>query len=460
MKTATLECLATLDLPLTHRQLRVAPFAQAGRTGLILVHADTPELQPGMAHFSWPADTLKISAFDLAGQMRWQHDVGRGIIPGLWFCPVLPFDLDGDGDEEVYHISNATPDYPFNKDGMEVTALSSATGEVLRSARLPWFPGNQTMTDTFRYLIQGGDSHGKTRLVVAQGCYHELTIHAWDSELNLLWTRHIPDSEAGCRASHMFPVLDIDHDGRDEVFFGERCIDIDTGADKWVADRDHYHGHSDVVQPTLDRETGQWSLYTCREFPWPAGSRGVVMFDDKGEQRWGHRNMGHMHAGWTARLCDDGTHRCYAVEVMKGKAPGTKHRNHYFYDIHGNPLEIPYPLERTIPVDVDGDGLHELVYANTAPPAWGESELTGRVIDRHGYELAQLKGTWLRPMGKLLNCPGEQILTHDGAQTIRLYGCPDAEDTPAAKARYAHPYYKSAQRLGAVGYNWTNLGGI
>jgi len=455
-----IECLLEIETGLQARQLRVVPFTDAGSLGLVVVHADTPDQQPSLPSFLWPEDTLKISAFTFGGEHLWLHDLGRGMIPGLWFCPVFPFDLDGDGRDEVYHIANGTPDMPFNKDAMEVSGLSTETGEVLRSARLPWFPNNQTMSDTFRYLINGGYSHGRPRLVTAQGCYHELAIHAWEGDLEPLWDRRIPNSEAGCRASHMFPVLDIDGDGRDEIFLGERCIDIDTGEDKWVADRDGYHGHSDIVMPTLDRKSGRWSIFTCREFPWPEGSCGVVMFGDQGQELWGYRGLDHVHCGWTARLCDDGTHRCFAVEVTKGEDPNVRRRKHHFFDMDGNRLELPFPLERTVPVDIDGDGLHELLYSQMAPPSWGAAERVGLVVDRHGNEVGRIEGGGPSPVGKLLDCPGEQILVIGPGAKLRVYGCPDAVDSPEAKARYAHPYYKSCQRLAAVGYNWRNLGGL
>jgi len=459
-----IECLLEFNTGLKTRLHRAVRFRNAGRTGLLLVHSHAPDQQPSLPNFVWPNDTLKISAFTFQGEQLWQHDVGRGIIPGRWFCPVFPFDLDGDGVEEVYHIGNSTPDMPFNKDAMEVTALSGETGEVIRSARLPWFPGNQTMSDTFRYLINGGYSHGRPRLVTSQGCYHELTIHAWQGNLEPLWQRHIPNSEPGCRASHMTSVLDIDGDGRDEVFLGERCIDIDTGQDKWVADRDNYHGHSDVVMPTLDHRTGDWFLYTCREFPWPEGSRGVVMFDGQGREVWGHRGMGHMHDGWTARLCDDGSRLCYAMEVVKHKTGSrvtSVDAKSYFYDMAGNPLEVPFPLECTRPVDIDGDGRHDLLYVNGFAFRGKTTDLPGLLIDRHGNKIGRLTGglVFLHKIDAL-GCPGEQIVTHDGHGTIRVYGCPGAKDSEEALARYAHPYYESCARLWAVGYNWRNAAGL
>jgi len=455
-----LERLVEIRTGLRLRQLRVAPFVNQGRVDLLLVHADTPDQQPGMPDFAWPTDTLTISAYTLQGERLWQHDVGRGIIPGLWFCPVLPFDLDGDGTDKIFFVGNRSLDHPFDTGVMELHVLSGATGELTAVEPWPPFRRNQTMSDTFRYLLNGGYSRGRPRLISAQGCYHALSIHAWADRLRLLWTLDIHHDEPGCRASHMFPVLDLDGDGRDEILFGERCIDIDTGEDRWVADRDGYHGHSDIVMPTLDRTRGRWFVFTCREFPWPEGSRGVVMFDDQGREVWGYRGMGHMHAGWSARLAEDGSHRCYAVEVVKDKASGHMIRTEFFYDLEGHAFAVPFPLERTLPVDIDGDGYHELLYGTTAPPSWGGSDRVGAVIDCRGTDLGRVEGGNPRPLGKILECPGEQIITNDRDGTLRIYGCPGARDCAGATARYAHPYYRSCQRLTAVGYNWVNLGGL
>jgi len=459
-----IECLTEFELDFAVKTLGVAISDNAGATGLIFVHANTPGQQPAMPDIQWPQDSLKISAVTLNGERLWTHDVGKGVMPGVWFCPVFPFDLDGDGVDEIYHVGNSSGDYPFNKDHMELTCLCGKTGEVLRSAPWPWFIGNQTMSDTFRYLIAGGYANGTARLITAQGCYHELAIHAWDGKMNLLWERAIHDSEPGCRASHMISVLDIDGDGRDEVFFGERCIDIDTGLDKWVADEEGYHGHSDIVMPTLDRETGRWRIYTCREFPWPEGSRGVVMFDDRGKELWGHRGMGHVHSGWTARLEDDGSHLCYAVEMFKERQNGRNviSATGHLYDLSGTLRDLPFDLAGATPIDINGDGLHELLYRDEHPYR-GEltiGERRGLVLDRHGNELGRLQGNpGILIHSKILDCPGEQIMTYNNG-TVRIHGCPDATDSDDAKARYAHPYYRYCQRITATGYNWRNLGGL
>lgn len=470
----SIELLATININESTQSIRATIFDNAGRSGLIFahtdVHADNTERQ---SYDHKEQKTQKISAFTMTGEQLWRHDVGTGILPSsLWTCPVYPFDLVEKGVDDIYFVGNSSQKAPLDKNKMELHRLSGKTGKLIDVRPWPDFIDNQSESDTFRYFIAGGYSHGKPRLITAQGTYHELSIHAWDAKLNLIWKRDIHDSEAGCRASHMISILDIDGDGRDEVFFGERCIDIDTGEDKWIADRDYYHGHSDIVMPTLDRATGKWSIYTCREFPWPEGSRGIVMFNDQGEEQWGYRGMGHVHDGWTARLGENRTHLCYAVEMFrdkkKEKEQGLKEAerffniNSYLYDMFGNQLEFPFVMDGATPVDINGDGYHELVYRDEHPfrNNQGIGKRNGLVVDRHGNEIGRVKGSpGNLPRSKLLDCPGEQIMTYE-AGTIRLFGCPDAIDSDEAKARYAHPYYKACQRLTAVGYNWRNLGGL
>jgi hypothetical protein len=83
-------------------------------------------------------------------------------------------------------------------------------------------------------------------------------------------------------------------------------------------------------------------------------------------------------------------------------------------------------------------------------------------VDRHGREICRLEGSPAYA-GKLLDAPGEQIVTWpegQGPNVIRIYACPGAQDTPAARRRYDHPYYAACMRIWAVGYNRRNLGGL
>ena len=435
------------------RQLRLVPFAAEGQRALLAVHSDCAEVDPYHRMFFLPTDTLKLTAFSTGGERLWRRDLGGGVVPGVWFCPVMPFDLDREGADEIFLVGNSDSDHALDWESYVLERISAADGETMQAFPWPTIESRQDMSHSFRNFITAGFSAGRRRLITAQGTYGPMQLQCYDSAMQLLWSRHVDAAEPGARGSHMFPVLDIDADGRDELLWGERCIDIDTGQDIWIGDVRDWKGHSDVIQPTLDLATGGWSVYTCREQPPPRGA--VVMYDDKGAELWGRRGMGHMDMGWTARLGDAGEHLCYALEIgQKSAGPGGFERGdvtEHLFDMGGNELPVSFPLYMSLPVDFNGDGLHELTYTG--------GQRRGLVVDRTGRELWQLAGSPAYG-GKIIDAPGEQIVTWDVDGTIRIYACPSAEDTPAARARYDHPYYAASQRLWAMAYNRTNLGGL
>jgi len=438
-----------LDLATPMRQLRFLPVQLGDQRGFLAIHSNCAGIDPWPPYFRLPADTLKLTAFSSTGERIWHRDLGPGVIPGVWFCPVYPFDLDADGTDEIFLVNNSKPDHPLDANACVLERMSAATGEIIDSHPWPAVSGSQPLSHLWRNFINAGLSNGSKRLITAQGTYGPMQLQCWDSDFNEIWSRTIKPNEPGPMGSHMFPVLDIDGDGRDELFWGERLIDIDTGEDIWIADKEGWWGHSDIIQPTLDLASGRWLIYTCRENANPLEAIGVVMFDDRGGKVWGHYGMGHVHAGWTARLNDDGTHLCYAIDVGRDKYTKS---DTYVYDLAGEPVELPFDPAGTMPVDFDGDGLHELM--RNDPDGSGTV-----IIDRHGKDLCRLEGRRAYG-GKLLDLPGEQVVTSAEDGTIRIYAYPSAEDSPAAKRRYEHPFYDSCLRLWAVGYNWRNLGGL
>jgi len=106
----------TLDLGGPTAQIRIAPLAHAkGRPrGFLVAHSGCAEVDPYHEMFFLPTDTLKLSAFDAAGRRLWRRDLGPGMVPGIWFCPVLAYDLDGDGLDEVWVVNNADPAHALN----------------------------------------------------------------------------------------------------------------------------------------------------------------------------------------------------------------------------------------------------------------------------------------------------------------------------------------------------------
>jgi hypothetical protein len=183
------------------------------------------------------------------------------------------------------------------------------------------------------------------------------------------------------------------------------------------------------------------------------------MYDAQGRRLWGHVDEGHMDIGWVARLGEAGQPGEYvAMSIRIGqKFCGPDGRWHqgteqFSWDARtGEPLELPFNAYRTIPVDLDGDGRHEIVR--------GQPSGDGEVWDRHGERVGNVDGA-VAMASKLLDLPGEQLLSYAEDGTVRLWTDRNAVDSPEALARYAHPFYRTNQRLTAVGYNLINLGGI
>jgi hypothetical protein len=216
-----------------------------------------------------------------------------------------------------------------------------------------------------------------------------------------------------------------------------------------------YNGHSDVAQPFVYRKTGKWYLYTCRESD-PKASPRVVTFDRSGERVWGDLDKGHIDMGWIAHFPPDGRAVAMAIRIGSKKAgpDGTQRAGveEFLYDgLSGERVPVKYPLYGSFPVDWDGDGMHELVRE--------DEKITEVIHALTGASLAKLTGI-VAASSKLLNLPGEQILTYSKDGYVRIYSEPSAKDSDLAKKRYADPMYKLNQRLGTVGYNRNNVAGL
>jgi hypothetical protein len=163
-----------------------------------------------------------------------------------------------------------------------------------------------------------------------------------------------------------------------------------------------------------------------------------------------------MHMGWVARLQDNGRHVAAAIRIGH-KVCGPDGRFHtgmteFAYDaLTGKPMQMGFSLYRTIPVDLNGDGFHELVR--------GHASGGGEVLDRKGNVLGQL-GASIAMATKFMKHPGEQVLAYYPNGDIKFWRDENAEDGDLALERYRHPFYRANRKLTASGYNIVNLGGI
>jgi hypothetical protein len=273
--------------------------------------------------------------------------------------------------------------------------------------------------------------------------------------MTLRWQHQIAADAPGARGSHMCAITDLNGDGVQELMWGERCIELDGGTERFCADRDTYRGHSDIVQPLLDRATGEWYLYTCREGDGEVAPR-VALFDSQGRRRWGHVEQGHMDMGWVALLGPDRSPVAMAIRIGH-KTCGPDGRYHYDRDeftwdaLTGTPYPLPISPYGTLPVDLNGDGYHELVR--------GIPGQDGAVFDRRGCRIGSVGGP-AALLAKFLDRPGEHVLVYHPDGRIQVWGDADAVDRPQAVARYEHPLYAVNRRLGGVGYNTHALSGL
>lgn len=435
-------------------QLRATPVRLGAEhpEAVLLTYGADFDVDPYVEMFFFPTGTLKMALVSTAGELLWKRDLGPSVVPGIWFCPVLAFDLDGDGCDEIWYVNNTDLQHPLAIRHYVLERLDPFTGQSTGQWPWPHPDYSQSLSHLFRNFIVGGYAHGEPVLVTAQGTYGPMAFQAWRPDMSLRWERRVGAEEPGARGSHMCPVVDLNQDGVDELMWGERCLELDRGQQLFCADADAWHGHSDVVVPTWDRD--RWYLFTCRESDPRVGPR-MALYDDTGQKVWGAVEEGHIDMGWVARLGQEGNPVAMGIRIDH-KTCGPDGRSHEgmeefsFEALSGRPCKLSFSAYRTLPVDLNGDGRHELVR--------GLPGGDGAVLDADGSLIATVGGP-VALACKFLDRPGEQLLSFYRDGTVRFWADRDARDNALALARYANPHYRSAMRLMSVGYNLPLLGG-
>ena len=442
-----LETFMELRLGSPAGQFRAVPvkLGSGGPPAFFAAYAADFDVDPWVEMFYLPTDTLKLTVFTGAGEVLWKKDLGRGVVPGMHFVPICALDLDGDGVDELWFVNNVSAHHPLSLRSYRLERLDARTGRTLGQWPWPDLGGEQSLSSSFRNFIRGGRARGEPVLVTAQGTYGPMFLQGWRPEMTARWAREIGRDAPGARGSHMAQVVDLNRDGVDELLWGERVIELDGGRQLFCMDEDAYRGHSDVVEPVLDEASGRWFVYTCRESDNRVSPR-VALFDDQGGRVWGRVERGHMDMGWVARLGDSGKTAMAARIDAKTCGPDGRHHEGvecFTWDVFsGSERAVAFDPYRTIPVDLNGDGRHELVR--------GVPGGDGAVHDRHGRPCGKVEGT-VALARKMLGRPGEQVLVYLPDGTVRVVGDAAAEDGAAARARYANPYYRAnAWAVGGV----------
>ncbi len=456
--TIAIHAVVDIDLGQPLGQLRACPvtLGDGQQRCVLLIYGEDAEIDPYIGMFFFPKSTLKMRLVSADGKTLWQRDIGPGVVPGIWFCPIYSFDLDGDGTDEIWYVGNTDPAHPLDDRKYVLERIDPNSGKT--TGRWPWPRSNKTSTMSHRYrnFILGGFVRKKPVLITAQGTYGQMALQAWNSDMTQRWeTRIDPQKDGGTLGSHICPVVDINGDGIDEVMWGERCIELSGGKQLFDAGTPLWKGHSDIIQPVLRRADGRWFIHTCRETSQNVGPR-VALFDDTGRQVWAALDEGHIDTGWAARIGPGGAPVVLGVKVGKKirDANGERRlwtKSFLFDAFTGQERELPFDPYTSIPVDLNGDGVHELVK--------GYFEGDGTVYDRTGKVLGNIGG--LAAMcSKFTDRPGEQILSFSRDGKVRIWADVNAHDTAVARQRYESSYYYVNQRMTACGYNLFTLGGL
>jgi rhamnogalacturonan endolyase len=234
-----------------------------------------PYQQPG--YWKKSEDTYKLEAYRHDGTFMWRYDMGWAIEEGIWYSPVVAYDLDGDGKAEVFcKAGEGDPREPTGhvRSGAEhLVVLDGLTGKVKK--KLPW-PSREGFDDYNYYsrnllgiaYLDGQHPH----LIVERGTYKIIKLESYDPALSLKWSWEASGPYAKYRGQGMHGLhsADVDGDGCDEVIIGAAVIDHD-GQPLWNLGKGHpdvcYVADIDPSRPGLEIfygiEPGRQSNTVC-----------------------------------------------------------------------------------------------------------------------------------------------------------------------------------------------------
>lgn len=79
-----------IDLGQDIGQFRAVPLAIGDEipNAVVAMYSEDAEIDPNRGMFFFPEHTLKLAIFDVEGEILWKKDLGKGVVPGIWFSPL------------------------------------------------------------------------------------------------------------------------------------------------------------------------------------------------------------------------------------------------------------------------------------------------------------------------------------------------------------------------------------
>lgn len=256
-------------------------------------------------------ESYKLRAIRGDGTPMWTYDLGPNIEGGIWYSPMIVYDLDGDGKAEVIAKTSNTDKVFRNEEGPEkgkVTSgpehltvfLGDGQGEspkMLVAADWPDRSGFPDYNQYSRNLIGVAhlDSSKKPSIIVVRGTYGPIKVRAYDyagGKLTVRWdwvsSEETKPGNWSAQGGHSLHAVDLNGDGKDEIVIGSAVLtEVDgKGVGLWTSgkgDIDHtYVGDLDPHRPGLE-------IYSGLERPQsrPGELVGISMRDARtGEVLW------------------------------------------------------------------------------------------------------------------------------------------------------------------------------
>jgi rhamnogalacturonan endolyase len=346
-----------------------------------------PYQHPG--YWKKSEDTYKIEAYRQDGAFMWRYDMGWAIEEGIWYSPIVVYDIDGNGKAEVY--TKAGEGDPRDPDGRVTSGpeylvkLDGATGQVVKKTDWLTRDGIDNYNYYCRNMLAVAYLDGKSPYpIMLRGTYTLIKIAALDADLKEKW--HWESSgkykDYSGQGLHGLHGADIDGDGRDELVIGGAVID-DDGKPLWNLRM----GHPDIAYvANIDPDRPGLEIFYGFE---PRHKKNAVCLVDAktGEMLWAYNGpTTHVHSqGMVADI--DASHP--GMECYAGERDGSKH---WLYDAKGN-LISEERLGGLAPKTAywDDDGQKEIVLERKISKYKGQSydKIEGRIL-----AVADCLGDW------------------------------------------------------------------
>ncbi len=421
----------------TFQKCGIADLDGDGRYDFVLKQPNA-NIDPYIKYWKPSPETYKVEAYKSDGTFLWRRDLGWAIERGIWYSPMVVYDLDGDGKAEVA-LKTGEGD-PRDEDGRVTSGpeylsiWDGLTGEERARVDWPSREGFPSYNYASRNQLCVAYLDGQTPcLIVERGTYNTIKVVAYEfqgGKLRELWRWE--DREDGGlfrgQGAHSMHAVDVDGDGRDEVFLGSAVLD-DNGMGLWSTGMGHpdhhYVGDIDPARPGLEVYYGMETRQ--RE-------HGCCLADAKtGEIIWGIKEpTKHVHA---SGMCADIDPAHPGMECYSGERDLPKR---WFHAANGELISTENLFGLGVrTVYWDADPQRELLRGGKIRDYGGGEH--GPQIEGSVVGFADILGDWREEL--IVTVPGE----------LRIY----TTTIPAADRRVClmqDPLYRMDVVIQAMGY--------